>query len=233
MKQVSVSGWTWVGSSPKAPRTLSIRSASARCRRPQASAPRSLMPSNVQGPARKARARLRAMRWLASMRKSAGCPNRSREARRVVRWRAQSVARCPLVMKSLPRGSPEETIALLESRSIVVLGHARRRCMVKRRGHVVKVGRLRLLCGIAPGLEEMQQGLQLLSGFRRHLEDLHTGPDRQDTLTGRDIVKLHGRGKVHLGDDGDIGGIEDRWIFEGLILSFRHRKEHQTQVLPQ
>src|SRR5437588_322784 len=49
---------------------------------------------------------------------AAGCPNQSREARPILRWRAGWVACRAVLTKSLPRGNPAET-----SQVVVQLAH--------------------------------------------------------------------------------------------------------------
>ena len=47
------------------------------------------------------------------------------------------------------------------------------------------------------------------------------------------LVELDGLGEIDLGDDRDVGAVEDRRVLERLVLAFGHGNEHETKVLPE
>ena len=49
---------------------------------------------------------------------------------------------------------------------------------------------------------------------------------------GREI-EFDGFGQVHFGDDGNVGGVEDGWIFQRLVFAFGDRKQDQAEILAQ
>jgi len=83
-------------------------SGASRSLRPHASAPRRSSSSGAQVPDRNAAARSRARTCFVGMRRSAGCPNQSREARPVMRTAHCRSRGRPVVSEPLPRGNPEE-----------------------------------------------------------------------------------------------------------------------------
>ena len=46
-------------------------------------------------------------------------------------------------------------------------------------------------------------------------------------------IEFDGFGQIHLGDDGDVGGVEDGRIFERLVFAFGDRQQDQPQILAQ
>ncbi len=44
-------------------------------------------------------------------------------------------------------------------------------------------------------------------------------------------IEFHRGGQIHLGEDGDVGRVEDSGVFQGLVFALRDGKEDQAQIL--
>ena len=71
------------------------------------------------------------------------------------------------------------------------------------------------------------------AGLRGHAHDHHAGANGLDAVDSRRRVEFHGRGEVHFRDDGDVGGVEDRRVFQRLVLAFGDRDQDQAEVFAQ
>src|SRR6202023_2082394 len=83
------------------------------------------------------------------------------------------------------------------------------------------------------GMEQVEHRLHPVSCFGGNLENLHPGPNALYVAPGRGQIELRRLGQVHLGDDGNIGGIENGGVFQRLILALGCRPQKEPQLLSQ
>jgi hypothetical protein len=67
------------------------------------------------------------------------------------------------------------------------------------------------------------------SGFGGYFEDLHPRPHALDVSAGSGEIKVGGLGQIHLGDDRDIGAVEDGWILQRLVFTFRGGEQDEAE----
>jgi hypothetical protein len=65
------------------------------------------------------------------------------------------------------------------------------------------------------------------------LNNRHAGAHSFDIGMRRRTVEFGCLSEIELGHDGDIGAVEDDRVFEGLVLTFRDRKQNQPEILAQ
>jgi hypothetical protein len=68
--------------------------------------------------------------------------------------------------------------------------------------------------------------------LRRDLEDLYSRAHAFDISSNRSRVEFCGLGHIHLGNDRDVGAIEDSLIFQRLIFAFGGGEENETKLSP-
>ena len=59
------------------------------------------------------------------------------------------------------------------------------------------------------------------AGFCRHFKNAHAGTDGLNVAYERLADRIRHAGEIHFGNDGDIGGVEDRRIFQRFVFAFR------------
>src|SRR5690348_10932582 len=84
-----------------------------------------------------------------------------------------------------------------------------------------------------PLSEEVLKALHPLAGLRRKAEDLHTRTHRFDTLPGSLPIELYCRGEFILGNHCDVRTVEDRRIFQRLVLALGNRHQYEPQTFAQ
>src|SRR5579863_6981678 len=78
--------------------------------------------------------------------------------------------------------------------------------------------------------QKIKKGLHAFAGFGREFEDAHAGTHGMNVAICGLLIKFDRCRQVHLGDDRDVGAVEDGRVFQRLILAFRDREKDQTKI---
>jgi hypothetical protein len=79
----------------------------------------------------------------------------------------------------------------------------------------------------------VEPGLHARASLGREGDGFHAGADALNVCFGCGEIEFYGFGQVHLGDDGDVGGVEDGRVFERFVFSFGDGKKHQAEIFAQ
>src|ERR1700722_5293386 len=84
---------------------------------------------------------------------------------------------------------------------------------------------------VQPLLEEAKIILHPIAALCGKLEYLHAGAHCLNVAIRGLPIEFNRRCQVHFADHRDVGTVEDSWILQWFVFSFRHGDENEAEIL--